>query len=145
MPILSNRGVQPALGAALLFGASTPLAEGLLTTVSPQVPAGLLYLGSGLGLGAWWLWRVERATGGKRRLPGATSPGLPEPSDSADSWDRCWLLLGLSHTPASAASLLLNLEGVLTAALAWTVFREHVDRPCPGSGPRYCSASSDIG
>jgi len=33
------------------------------------------------------------------------------------------LLVGLAHTPASAASLLLNLEGVLTAALAWIVFR----------------------
>ncbi|MFL5404026.1 MAG: EamA family transporter, partial [Gemmatimonadales bacterium] len=38
------------------------------------------------------------------------------------------LLLGLSKTPASAASLLLNLEGVFTALLAWVVFRENVDR-----------------
>ena len=38
------------------------------------------------------------------------------------------LLVGLSHTPASAASLFLNLEGVLTAILAWVVFRENVDR-----------------
>jgi drug/metabolite transporter (DMT)-like permease len=38
------------------------------------------------------------------------------------------LMLGLAHTPASSASLLLNLEGVLTAAIAWVVFRENVDR-----------------
>src|SRR4029450_8874206 len=30
-------------------------------------------------------------------------------------------------TPASSASLLLNLESVLTALLAWIVFRENVD------------------
>ena len=38
------------------------------------------------------------------------------------------LMLGLSATPASSASLLLNLEGVLTALLAWVVFRENFDR-----------------
>jgi drug/metabolite transporter (DMT)-like permease len=35
---------------------------------------------------------------------------------------------GLARTPASGASLLLNLEGVLTALLAWFVFRENFDR-----------------
>ncbi len=38
------------------------------------------------------------------------------------------LMLGLTVTPASTASLLLNLEGVLTAVLAWVVFRENFDR-----------------
>jgi drug/metabolite transporter (DMT)-like permease len=37
-------------------------------------------------------------------------------------------MVGLSHTPASSASLLLNLESVLAAVLAWMVFRENVDR-----------------
>lgn len=34
---------------------------------------------------------------------------------------------GLSSTPAATSSLLLNLEGVLTAVIAWVVFRENVD------------------
>jgi drug/metabolite transporter (DMT)-like permease len=38
------------------------------------------------------------------------------------------LMWGLARTPASTSSLLLNLEGVLTAALAWFVFRENFDR-----------------
>ena len=38
------------------------------------------------------------------------------------------LMAGLSSTPGSSASLLLNLEGVFTALLAWLVFRENVDR-----------------
>jgi len=46
-----NIGVQAALLAALLFGAGTPLAKLLLGSVSPWLLAGLLYLGSGLGLG----------------------------------------------------------------------------------------------
>ena len=38
------------------------------------------------------------------------------------------LMLGLAATPASTASLLLNLEGLATMAIAWLVFRENVDR-----------------
>lgn len=38
------------------------------------------------------------------------------------------LMLGLVRTPAASASLLLNLEGVFTALLAWFVFKENFDR-----------------
>jgi len=38
------------------------------------------------------------------------------------------LMQGLARSDASTASLLLNLEAVLTATIAWTVFRENVDR-----------------
>jgi drug/metabolite transporter (DMT)-like permease len=37
-------------------------------------------------------------------------------------------MFGLGLTSASSASLLLNLEGVLTALLAWFVFKENFDR-----------------
>lgn len=36
-------------------------------------------------------------------------------------------MFGLSTTPAATSSLLLNLEGVFTAVIAWVVFRENVD------------------
>jgi drug/metabolite transporter (DMT)-like permease len=38
------------------------------------------------------------------------------------------LMVGLTLTPASTASLLLNLESLATMSIAWLVFREHVDR-----------------
>src|SRR4029077_4934950 len=38
------------------------------------------------------------------------------------------LMFGLSLTTASSGSLLLNLEGLATMAIAWIVFRENVDR-----------------
>lgn len=47
---MSIRTAIPALGAALLFGASTPLATLLVGDVPALLLAGLLYLGSGLGL-----------------------------------------------------------------------------------------------
>lgn len=37
-------------------------------------------------------------------------------------------MAGLAHTEASTASLLLNLEAVLTAVIAWVVFHENADR-----------------
>ncbi|WP_109211635.1 MULTISPECIES: DMT family transporter [Microbacterium] len=121
---LSNRGVQAALASALLFGAGTPLAKLLLGDVSPWMLAGLLYCGSGVGLTIFRLVRrAERVHLGRAEvlpLAGAIlAGGVAAP---------VLLMLGLSHMPASGASLLLNAEGVFTAVLAWMVFRENVDR-----------------
>jgi hypothetical protein len=71
-----------ALLSALLFGITTPLAKQLLTDdVSPVLLAGLLYLGSGLGLAAlramqdrgWSPTYLSRADG--LWLAGATLAG----------------------------------------------------------------------
>ena len=43
-------GVPLALASAVLFGASAPFAKLLLGSTDPQLLAGLLYLGAGLGL-----------------------------------------------------------------------------------------------
>jgi drug/metabolite transporter (DMT)-like permease len=43
-------GIWAALGAAVLFGLSTPLAKLLTGQASPLLLAGLLYTGSGIGL-----------------------------------------------------------------------------------------------
>jgi uncharacterized membrane protein len=123
--IVSSPSVAAALGAALLFGASTPLAKALLRDLSPVLLAGLLYLGSGIGLG---LIRITRDRGW-RTPPMARKEwfwlllaigfgGVLGPSA---------LMLGLTRTAAATASLLLNLEAVLTALLAWIVFRENTD------------------
>ena len=45
-----QQGIVYALLAAALFGASTPFAKRLVGDVQPLMLAGLLYLGSGLGL-----------------------------------------------------------------------------------------------
>lgn len=121
---LRNPGVQAALAAALLFGAGTPIAKLLLDDVSPWMLAGLLYVGSGLGLGAYRLIRRSPRPRLERRellpLAGAIFfGGLVGP---------VLLMFGLLGMPASGASLLLNAEGVATALLAWFVFKENFDR-----------------
>jgi drug/metabolite transporter (DMT)-like permease len=119
-----SRAVACALAAALLFGASTPAAKVLAGNLPPFLLAGLLYAGSGLGLAAWM---VLRRTGGP--LPrGADLPWLAGAVLSGGVAGPVLLMVGLAHTSAATASLLLNLEGALTALIAWFAFRENFDR-----------------
>jgi drug/metabolite transporter (DMT)-like permease len=119
-----------ALLAALLFGASAPLAKLLLGEIEPILLAAFLYLGSGLGL--LIVKAVQRV--GKSslnteasirkpdlvRLAGATlAGGIAAP---------IVLLFGLRGTPAATASLLLNFESVATTLIAALAFRESVSR-----------------
>ncbi len=120
-------GVMCAIGAAVLFGSTTPFAKQLLPHIDPWLMAGLLYLGSGLGLSlvriAGKLGREVQAT----PLSRSDVPWLTASIICGGVVGPVLLMLGLHLTPASFASLLLNLEGVLTALLAWFVFRENFD------------------
>lgn len=118
-----------ALAAAALFGASTPLAKRLLPTVGPMLLVGLLYLGSGLGLAFWRLLSRRKAGNpSEARLQRGDAPWLAGAILCGGMVGPILLMFGLSHTAASTASLLLNLEGVFTALLAWFVFKENFDR-----------------
>lgn len=117
-------GIAAALGAALLFGAGTPLAKVLLAHANPWLLAGLLYLGSGIGLTVYRWYRHRHMptiqAGEWRWLAGAViAGGLVAP---------VLLMFGLRNMPASGASLLLNAEGVFTVLGAWLIFRENFDR-----------------
>lgn len=123
----------PALAAALLFGASTPMAKLLMGNMSPLLLAGLLYLGSGLGLGALLLLRrMQQHTSGQPAtplaIPRAELPWLLGAIVAGGMLGPALLMLGLAQTSAASASLLLNIEGVLTAVIAWVFFRENADR-----------------
>lgn len=118
-----------AMAAAVLFSASTPLAKHLLVSVEPALMAGLLYLGSGLGLASFrLLWRSSRERALEARLTKCDLPWLAAAILCGGVLGPALLMIGLANTPASSASLLLNLEGVFTALLAWFVFRENFDR-----------------
>ena len=124
-----NPGIAYSLLGAALFGASTPIAKLLVGEIGPVMLAGLLYAGSGVGLALWLavrgsLWRAaERprfSPGDYKWLAGAVvSGGVIGPG---------LLMLALAASSASSVSLLLNLESVFTALLAWFVFRENFDR-----------------
>jgi drug/metabolite transporter (DMT)-like permease len=125
-----NLGVIYAIVSAVLFGSSTPAAKYLLTQVNPWLLAGLLYLGSWLGLSiivilerlfskkpsqeaglnrSDWKWLASATF-----LGGILAPVL--------------LMVGLTKINASTTSLLLNLESVCAAVVAWLIFKEHTSR-----------------
>jgi len=120
----TRRGVFYALVAAALFGISAPFSKLLLHDASPQLFAGLLYLGSGAGLALLWLGR--RATAGRsaNSLTRRDVPWLAGAVFAGGTLAPLCLITGLALTAASTASLLLNLEAVFTAGLAWFVFGE---------------------
>lgn len=100
--------------------------------VEPVLLAGLLYAGSGLGLAAALLVRHAVAPGGPRRnvsLPARADVGwLAGAIVFGGILGPILLMLGLTSTAASVSSLLLNLEAVFTAGLAWLAFHENFDR-----------------
>ena len=115
-----------ALLAAVLFGASTPFAKLLIGEVSPVLLGGLLYLGSGLGL---TLVRLVRDRGWTASgLTRAEWPWLLGAIFFGGVLGPVALMGGLTYASGTTASLLLNLEAVLTAVIAWVVFKENADR-----------------
>ena len=123
-----------SLGAAGLFGLSAPASKALLAVTHPWLLAGLLYLGSGLSLGAYRAARGlrSRSHAGEATLSRHEWPWLGAAILTGGVIAPVLLMFGLSRVSASEASLLLNLEGVFTAVVAWVVFREHVDARIAG-------------
>ena len=122
-------GVPLALGSAFLFGATAPASKILLDDIDPQLLAGVLYLGAGVGLTA--IRVSQMAFGALNReapLRATDIPWLAAIVIFGGVIGPLLLMMGLSKTDATSGSLLLNLEGLATLGLAWLLFREHVDR-----------------
>lgn len=118
--------VSAALLAAVLFGISTPLAKVLVGTTSATLLAGLLYLGSGIGL---TVVRLLRDRGWHSpEIPMREWPWLLGAVVFGGIAAPILLMHGLIGTSGTTASLLLNLEAVFTACIAWFVFHENADR-----------------
>jgi len=124
-----RRAIGLALLSAALFGLSAPAAKRLVAVSDPWVLAGLLYLGSGAGLGAYSAVRALAGPGaGSARLARGDWPWLGGAILSGGCVAPVLLMTALRSGTASQTALLLNLEGVFTALLAWFAFREHYDR-----------------
>src|SRR5215207_3325630 len=109
--------------AAVLFGATVPLASRIADDTNAPTLAGLLYVGAAIAV----LPLIRRRSvgvgvvrrGGRRLLVAVAAGGFLGP---------LLLTAGLARTPAATASLLLNLELVATTVLAAVFFGEHVGR-----------------
>lgn len=124
----NRHGPGLALAAAVLFGLSAPAAKVLAGTVDPWLLAGLLYLGSGIGLGLYRLARrLLGRVGSEAPLRRQNLPWLGGAIAVGGIIGPVLLMYGLAAGTAVQSSLLLNLEGVFTALLAWSIFRESFD------------------
>lgn len=125
------KGIIFALLSATLFGITTPLSKTVIDQVAPVTLAGLLYLGSGIGLILWFILRAlmfNKKQNTPTKLTKQDFPWLIGAIISGGIIAPVLLMTGLLHTPASTTSLLLNMEGVFTALLAWFVFKENFDK-----------------
>jgi drug/metabolite transporter (DMT)-like permease len=119
-----------ALLAALLFGASAPLAKILLGQIEPVPLAAFLYLGSGTGLLIYQLAinLVNKEKKAEAPLTKKDFPWLLGAILFGGVIAPIILMTSLKFTPASTAALLLNFEGVSTTLIALFFFKESIGR-----------------
>jgi len=117
------------LVSAALFGVSTPLAKVLLENIDPIVLAGYLYLGAFIGLAIFTALRhaVQNETKAtpleKKDIPWLSGAIL-----AGGVLGPISLMFGLRYVSGFATSLLLNLEGVATALIAFLIFKENAGK-----------------
>lgn len=128
---MNRTAIVYALVAAALFGVSTPITKALLGRVDPFVLAGLLYAGAGVGVLALRVLRNRLGDGStvaEAPLARRDVPWLAGAIGLGGVAAPVLLMLGLTRTDAAATSLLLTMEGVATALMAWFMFHEPFDR-----------------
>lgn len=120
-PSPSQLGILRCAAAAVLFGASAPVASRLVDDLGPFSLAGLLYLGAAVAvvpmLGSRWPSPAARRRGGSKLATAVVLGGGLGP---------LLLAAGLDRADAASASLLLNLELVFTTIVAALFFGEHL-------------------
>lgn len=96
--------------------------------MSPALLAGLLYLGSGLGLQLLLLFQGHNSVQQLRRLSPRHRLKLLGAILSGGVVAPLCLAYGIKYGTASEVTLLLNLETVATTVIAWLFFKEQIGR-----------------
>ena len=123
-----SKAIFLAITAAALFGISTPLAKLLQLEIEPIMLASLFYLGTGLGFALLSVLSANKTKQSKLQLRRSDLPTLALVVSAGGIFAPLCLMVGLSQCSASSASLLLNVEGVFTALIAWLFFQENCDK-----------------
>lgn len=123
------KGPLQALLSAALFGVSPVLCTLTIGDMSPLLLAGLLYLGSGMGLSLLPVGRSAGIRGELARLSPRHRRLLLGAVLSGGVIAPILLAYGIKLGTPSEVSLLLNLETVATTIIARLVFGEHVSLP----------------
>ncbi len=113
-----------AVLAAALYALNSPLSKLLLSSVSPEMMAGFLYLGAGIGMFVMHVFRrnSNEKPLSKRDLPYTILMVL------LDIAAPILMMTGLKSATAANASLLNNFEIVATSLIALIIFRERIGK-----------------
>ena len=115
-----------AILSAVLFGVSPVLCKLVIGDMSPALLAGLLYLGSGIGLQILLLFQGKNSVEELRKLSCKNRLALFGSVISGGIVAPLFLAYGIKFGTASEVSILLNFETVATTLIAWLVFKEQV-------------------
>jgi drug/metabolite transporter (DMT)-like permease len=121
----TSSGLLFALVAPTIYGAGIPLSKVLLDHAGPWLLTGLLQVGAGIGMSVFYFIRPRR-TG--IALQSKDWPRFALSLVMGGVFASVLMMVGLRGTTAATASLLLNLEGVSTATIAWVLFRERFSK-----------------
>jgi len=123
-----NTAIFFAILAAMLFGISAPASKALLVKIPPTLMASFLYLGAGIGM--LMISMVQRLKNKTPLEASLTKKELPYILGMIflDIAAPIFLMIGLTMTTASNASLLNNFEIVATSLIALFIFKESIDR-----------------
>lgn len=117
------RGGALALLAAALFGVSTPLVQHFGRNLGAFSTAALLYAGAAL-----IAWLTRRPPSQEARVLRSDVPRILAMAFFGAVVGPVALAWGLQRTSGSSASLMLTLEALFTATLAWRLYGETMDR-----------------
>ena len=111
-----------AVLAAALYALNSPLSKLLLSSVSPEMMAGFLYLGAGIGM---FIIHIFHKNSDEKPL---TRKDLPYTILMVilDIAAPILMMTGLKSATAANASLLNNFEIVATSLIALVVFKERI-------------------
>ena len=116
-----------AILAAGLYAINIPLSKSLLCYIEPTMMASYLYLGAGIGIGLVFLFTKNKSTAANEKI---TKKDLPNVLGMIilDIIAPILLMIGLTSSASSNASLLNNFEIVCTSLIALLFFKEAVSR-----------------
>lgn len=128
MKIKQYKAIYFAILAAALYAISSPISKLLLKKIPPILMASFLYLGAGLGMSIVGIIKHKKY---KEKIEASlTKQELPFTIGMVvlDIAAPIFLMIGLTMTTSSSASLLNNFEIVATSLIALIFFKESISK-----------------
>lgn len=123
---MKKKGIYSAILSAFLFGMSPVACKAIVSQMPSPLLAGLLYLGSGVGLSIVVLRQRINFCAILASIPWQQRFYLTGSILTGGIAAPLFLAHGIRSGAATEVSLLLNFETVATTLLAWIIFHEHI-------------------